>query len=159
MTSFYCRLKSLKVKDLEKVDTRIIFASHPDWQQIANEFRRNLRDRVESELLTIVHDYPIVGGYKLVDVPIVSQTNLLLFSNDASKRKNYVSYHIEFFNQRGNKIGSKTVETLHERNMFVVFPPEGASSFDYSIDNESWIEHHYKLGFECLRCVPASDSE
>ena len=103
MTSFYCRLKSLKVKDLEKVDTRIIFASHPDWQQIASEFRRNLRDRVESELLTIVHDYPIVGGYKLVDVPIVSQTNLLLFSNDASKRKDYVSYHIEFFNQKGNK--------------------------------------------------------
>ena len=110
-------------------------------------------------MITILHDYPTIGGYKLVDVPILAQTNLILFSNDASKRKGYVSYQIDFFNQRGNKIGSTIIETLHERNMFVVFTPEGASSLDYSIDNKSWKEHHYKLGFECLRCVPMSDSE
>ena len=159
MTTFHCRIRSLEVKDLDKIDSRIICASHPDWQQIASEFRHNLRDNIKKELLTILHDYPVTGGYRLIDIPILAQTNLILFSNDASKKKKYISYQIDFYNRRGNKIHTITIETLCERNMFVISPPSEAISFDYSIDNESWNEHHYKFGFECSQCVPVSDSD
>jgi hypothetical protein len=159
MSTFYCRIRSYKVKDLEKIDTRVVGTNQPDWRRIASEFRHNLKDNVEKELISIVHDYPTFGGYKLIDVPILPETNLLLFSNDCSQHKGYASYQIDFFNRNGHKISSITIETLHERNMFNISPPTGAISLSYSIDNESWKEHHYDLGFECLQCVPLSDSD
>jgi hypothetical protein len=159
MTVYYCRIRSLKLKDLEKIDTRIVGSNDPDWRHIASEFRNNLKNNIDRELSTIVHDYPVFDGYKLTEVPISVETNAILFSNDSNTLRDYISYKIDFFNRNWDRVSSITIESLHVRNMFLIPSPTGAISLDYCVNDEPWREHNYGLGFDCLQCVSFSDSE
>ena len=162
MATFLCRIKNIKVKDLNQVDSRIICAGNPDWLRTASEFRQSLKSNTDKNLLTISHGDKCEltsGGYKLIDVPIVADTNLILFSNTSDQPRNYIPYQIEFFDTNQERITSIKIETINVRNMFTIIPPIGAKSLDYCINDEYWKRHYYDFSFECVICNPLSDSE
>ena len=154
MATFYCRIRNLKVKDLNKVDTRIICAEGLDWRIQASEFRDNLWNNVEKNLLTISHDYPVVGAYNLVDIPISNESNVLVFSNGSNKLDENTSYKISFYNSEFTKLRTVIVETIGGQNTFTLFPPIGSNSLDYCINENDTEVHHFNLGLTCIQCEP-----
>jgi hypothetical protein len=152
--NYLVKIKWLNIRDLERIDSRVISANNINWKEKASQFRINLINNTNEELLTIVHDYPNTQGYKLVELPIITETKVLLFCNDANQNSTYTPYQIEFFNRDQLSLKKITIEADHVRNMFIVKVPSEAISLDYSIGEEDFNHHDYDHGFECTRCKP-----
>jgi len=157
MSTFYCRFRSLKVRDLNSVDTRIICAEGLDWQTQASEFRNNIKNNTERILSIISHDYPVIGAYNLVDIPIPEGTNTLLFSNDSNIQSYSTTYRIRFYDQDLVDLRTIIVEVINVRNTFMIIPPIGAKSMCYCINDARWKIHYFDFGPLCNQCEFSSD--
>ena len=158
--SYFTKIKCIKVKDVEKIDKRVICTDAPNSKDKASTFRNKLKNNLEKEVTTYIHDYPIGKGYKLTNLLLLSEVNAILVSNNASDTLPYTSYSIELYDAKLSLIKSSKIEASHTRNMFIIIIPPGTTSFDFCINDENWRIHDYAFGFDCLHCSPpASDSD
>ena len=157
--TYFVKIKCLKVKEIDKIDKRVICTGAPGAETKASEFRNKLKNNLEKEITSYVHDYPVGKGYKLTNLSVPSEVNALLISNNASDTTPYTPYCIQFFDSDLYLIKSIKIETSHTRNMFLVVVPPGTTSFDVCINDEQWRTHDYSFGFDCLYCSPVSDPD
>lgn len=156
---YYCKIKCIKVKDLLKIDGRIINAHRPTWKQDASEYKLKLRENIEKELVSFIHNYSTEFEYQLIDIPIVPESNALVICNTASKPRDFTSYRIDFYNVDRVKIGTNIASAICVRNLFTVPIPQGAVSLNYCIGNGSWNRHYYHFEFDCADCLRNNDDD
>ena len=157
MNTFFVRFRSYKAKDLENFDSRIICANNSLQNQQISEFKTILKSNIDKSLLVLTHDFITAGDYSIVDVPIVADTDAIIFNNYSTTPQNYVCYQVKFFDDQESLINSVKIETLSGRNIFQLRIPFGAKSFNYIINDDNWNVHHYDFGLECTVCCPLSD--
>ena len=157
MNNFFVRFKSYKARNLENFDSRVLCAHNTLESQHISEFKINIKSNIAKTLVVLTHDYLVQGDFSIINVPIVAETDAIIFNNHSYPPQNYVSYFVKFFNELGGSVNSVKIEVLSGRNIFQLKPPFGAKSFDYIINEDNWNKHHYDFGLECTICCPLSD--
>jgi hypothetical protein len=96
-------------------------------------------------------------GYSIMNMRVPRGTNTLYIENDAENGYDTkVSYTIEFYDRYQRSIECKTIDALHEKNMFTIIIPARSVWFRYVIDSDeddSYFKCHFYNGQKtCQTC-------
>ena len=161
---YHCTIRCLKVKDLAKVDLRVIESSEENWDEKIKAYYLNSRLNTKKSLVVHKHNPSKKGGYRIIRLPVPEGTDVIAFGNDACDCYNMTNhYEITFFDKEMKVIGNSHKTSKVERNNFMIIPPKDTRSIDYEINDSSaqrklydW-DHDYQLTHFCNFCHPEFD--
>ena len=161
---YHCTIRCLKVKDLSKVELRVIESCEEDWSNKIKKYYLDSRLNIKKVLAVHKHEPSAKGGHRIIRLPVPQGTNVIAFGNDACdcyKMTNH--YEITFYDEKMKVIGSSHKTAKVERNNFMVFTPEKTYSIDYEINDGARQRNYYdrfhdfQLTTFCNLCHPEFD--
>ena len=161
---YHCTIRCLKVKDLSKVELRVIESCEKDWEEKIKQYYLESRLNIKKVFITHKHEPSAKGGHRIVRVPVPEGTNVIAFGNDACDCYDMTNhYEITFYDAEMKVISIEQKTAKVERNNFMIIIPPGTCSIDYQINDNATQRnyydrfHDYQLTRFCNICRPEFD--